>query len=254
MIILLAVIFFALFIMIGGERGAISMIALIGNIAVFIISIVAMSLGFPSIIVTIIACVFVNSITLIYQNGKNRKTKAAVLSVITVLLLLFPFAFWITRRMHIGGLNEITLLSDLKIYYSFNIKINMEMVCICMVIIGVLGAIMDTAVAVSSALFEVHRNNKNLTDKELFHSGISIGKDILGTTLNTLYFAYIGEALMLMLYMKKYNYSFMSFVNSEAFLQDFTCIVISAAGCMLIIPLSAFITEKIIKHDVDSPL
>lgn len=252
MIIMLAIIFFALFIIVGGERGAISMIALIGNIAVFLISIIAMSLGLPVILITIIACLFVNGTTLVYQNGKNKKTKAAVLSVVTVLAFLFPFTYWITKGMHIDGLNEIELLSDLKIYYSFNIKVNMEMVCISMVIIGVLGAIMDTAVAVSSALFEVHVNNPHLTDKELFHSGMSIGKDILGTTLNTLYFAYIGEALMLMLYMKKYNYSLMHFLNSEAFLQDFTCIVMSAVGCMIIIPLSAFITSKIIKHEVDS--
>lgn len=252
MIVILAIIFFALFMIVGGERGAISMIALIGNIGVFIISIIAMSFGLPPILVTIIACVFVNSLTLVYQNGKNKKTKAAVLSVLAVLAFLLPFVYWITKRMHIAGLNEITLLSDLKIYYSFNIKINMEMICISMVIIGVLGAIMDTAVAVSSALFEVYRNNRHLTEKELFKSGLSIGKDILGTTLNTLYFAYIGEALMLMLYMKKYNYSFLKFVNSEAFLQDFTCIVMSAVGCMLIIPLSALITTKIIKREVDS--
>ncbi|MDD2980179.1 MAG: YibE/F family protein [Hespellia sp.] len=248
MILILAIIFLILILVVGGDRGVISLLALCGNILVLLISVLAMTGGMPPILTTLAGGVLVNCITLLYQNGKNKKTFAAVLSVGIVILILVAAVFVIAGRMHISGLNEIELRSDFSSYYSFNISVSMNQVCISMIILGLLGAVMDTAVAISSAIYEVHDNNPHLTRAELYHSGIAMGKDVLATTLNTLYFAYIGEALMLLLYLQKYNYSVVGMLNSESFLQEFTCIMFSAIGCLIIIPLSAEISAWIFKE------
>lgn len=248
-IVILAVVFFLLMLLIGGERGAISFIALCGNIVALVIAILAMTAGFHPILITIAAVVAINAITLVYQNGRNIKTYAALMSVAALMIFLFVFVMILSNRMHLAGLNEIELQGDFPVYYSFNIHINMARVAVAMIIIGLLGAVMDTAVAVSSALYEVHRHTPSLTEQELFHSGIAIGKDILATTLNTLYFAYLGESLMLLLYLQKYDYSFVRMMNSKAFLQEFTCIMVSAIGCMIIIPLSAKISAKMFRGE-----
>ncbi|MGF0032974.1 YibE/F family protein [Bariatricus sp. SGI.154] len=248
MIFILAVVFFLLLLLVGGERGAVSLIALMGNILVFIAAVIAMSIGLPVILITILASIGVNSITILYQNGTNKKSAAALISVGIVMALLMCLVIWIGGRMHIGGLNEIELNSDLSLYYSFAIRVNMRKVCIAMIMIGLLGAVMDTAVAISSSLYEVYEHKPELTVSELFHSGITVGKDVLATTLNTLYFAYIGEALMLLLYLREYQYSLVSILNSKAFLQEFTCIMVSAIGCVLIIPISAQVTAKLLKE------
>ncbi|SHJ67823.1 YibE/F family protein [Hespellia stercorisuis] len=247
MILILAAIFFVLILLIGGERGAMSLIALCGNIIVFIAMILLMSSGIWPVLVTIAGSLFINGITLLYQNGRNKKTIAAVISVACVMLVLFVGVFLIGSRMHLNGLNEIELKGDLSMYYSFNIHIDMNMVCISLIIIGLLGAVMDTAVAISSAIYEVHVNNPSLSKKMLFRSGITMGRDVLATTLNTLYFAYIGEALMLFLYLQKYNYSVVQMINSKAFLQDFSCIMFSAIGCLIVIPLSAYVSSTMFK-------
>lgn len=248
MIGILAVVFIVLLLVVGGERGAVSFITLVGNILVFAVAVTAMVAGIQPVLVTIAASVGINCITILYQNGMNRKSVSALISVGIVMLLLLCFVFWIGGRMHIGGLNEIDMKSDMTLYYSFAVHVNMHTVCISMIIIGLLGAVMDTAVAISSSIYEVYEHRPELTVEELFHSGITMGKDVLATTLNTLYFAYIGEALMLLLYLREYEYSFLAMMNSKAFLQEFTCIMVSAAGCMLIIPISARVTAKIIKE------
>ena len=248
MIYILAAVFFLLLLIVGGDRGAVSLITLVGNMLVFLAAVVAMAARIHPILVTVAGSVAVNCITILYHNGTGKKSISALLSVGAVMLALLVFVFWIGGKMHIGGLNEIDMKSDLSLYYSFNIHVDMRMVCISMIIIGLLGAVMDSAVAISSSIYEVYDNNPDLGTKELFESGIAMGKDVMATTLNTLYFAYIGEALMLILYLRQYHYSLVSMLNAKAFLQDFACIVISAIGCILVIPVCAGITAKILKE------
>lgn len=248
MIMILAIVFVVLLAVVGGDRGIVSLISLAGNILVLMAAVIAMMMRINPILVTLAAGIVVNCITILYQNGKNAKSASALLAVAGVMAVLLLFVLWIGTRMQLDGLHEVDLQSDITIYYSFNIRVNMHLVCISMIIIGVLGALMDSAVAVSSAVYEVYGHNPQLTVKELFQSGINVGKDILTTTLNTLYFAYIGEALLLLLYLRAYKYSLVSVLNSKAFLQEFTCIMISAIGCVLVIPLSAWITAKMLKE------
>ena len=246
MIIVLAVIFVVLLVLIGGDRGVMSLIALCGNLLVLGIAVFAMTWGINVILVTYTASIVINCITIFYQNGKSEKTAAAFIAVIVIILLLSIPVFGISNGAHISGLNEIEMKSDYSVFYSFDIYVNMRMVSISMIIIGMIGAIMDTAVAVTSSVNEVYRHNPKLTQRELFCSGISIGRDILGTTLNTLYFAYIGEALMFIIYLRQYQYSVIKMINSKAFCADLISILFSGLGCILIIPLSALIMAKML--------
>lgn len=248
MIIILAVVFVVLLIAVGGDRGVVSLVTLVGNILTFLFSIYLMAAGINPIVITLIACLIISSITLFYQNQKNEKTKAAFISVVSVSLLLLIFMVLFLTKMDLYGLNEIEQQSELSLYYSFNIHINMELVLLTVVIICFIGAIMDTAMAVSSGVFEVHVNHPETGKEGLYKSGLSIGADILSTTLNTLFFAYCGEALIMFLYLIKYNYSVVKVLNSKAFLLNFTTIVMSAIGCVLIIPICAKITAIIIER------
>lgn len=244
MIKVLLIIFLILLLIIGGDRGVVSLISIAGNLVTFFVMIWLMAAGINPFIVTFAGCILVNSITLLYQNGKNIKTKAAFISVACIMALLLFIVIFFSSNMHIEGLNEIEMISEMSLYYSLITGVNMHSVSICMILIGLLGAVMDTAVSVSSGLYEV-ASTKKCSSKELFTSGMSIGKDILSTTVNTLYFAYIGEALMLLIYLKEYNYNFISILNSKAFLSDFTCIIFSMIGCLLIIPVTSYISSKI---------
>lgn len=84
-------------------------------------AVVAMAARIHPILVTMAGSVAVNCITILYQNGTGKKSISALLSVGAVMLALLVFVFWIGGKMHIGGLNEIDMKSDLSLYYSFNI-------------------------------------------------------------------------------------------------------------------------------------
>ena len=116
-----------------------------------------------------------------------------------------------------------------------------------MVIVGIVGAVIDSAMAVSSAVYEVSHKNPELTERELFASGLRMGGNIMGTTVNTLLFAGIGEALLMYLEMKELHYSFGQLLNSKAFFQMLFPMLMSAIGCVCVIPAAAWIMGNFAK-------
>lgn len=69
----------------------------------------------------------------------------------------------------------------------------MQKVMAAVVLLSTLGAVTDMALTVSTSLYEVKIHKPDMSNTELFQSGMQIGKSILGTTVNTLLFAYLGE-------------------------------------------------------------
>ncbi|WP_051280600.1 YibE/F family protein [Anaerovorax odorimutans] len=248
MIKILAIILVILLLVIGGERGAATLVSLFWNILILTVSIFVMGWGINPIIVTAVSSVLISNSTLFYQNGKNVKTIASFWSVLIVILLLFIVIYKMCYSANLRGLNEIIQNEDEVFGFSLDININMAKIAISMIIIGLIGAAIDSAIAVSSAVYEVYKNNRHLNVKELFASGIAIGRDILGTMVNTLYFAYIGESLMLFLLFKNFNYSILEMINSKAFFQGFASIIFSGIGCVVIIPITAIITSYLLKN------
>ena len=114
---------------------------------------------------------------------------------------------------------------------------------------SLLGAIMDTAMAITSSLFEFNEVKSEITIKELIKMGFNVGRDILGTTVNTLFFATIGETMMISILFMKNNYTFESVINSKEFFQNLFSLAISNIGCLLIIPISIFIGTYMLKGD-----
>ena len=85
-------------------------------------------------------------------------------------------------------------------------KLVYQLVFLAGMFIGSLGAVMDVAISISAALFELYRKNPDISIQKLKASGIAIGKDIMGTMTNILLFAYVSGAMpILILYIKNYS-------------------------------------------------
>lgn len=230
-----------LMIVVGGKRGFKSFISLILNFILLLITFYLISIGFNPIIVTVVLSIITIYVILFFVNGKNIKTICSFKSVVIVYVLLMFMIMFITMISRIGGFG-IEQLDDIYMF-SYDIDINMVNVAISLVLIGLIGAITDTSIAISSALHEVYNNNLTMNRKELYLSGISIGKDILGTTVNTLLFAFLGEFLALILWFKSLSYTLNQVINSKVAAAEIIKILFSNIGCILVIPITAYITS-----------
>ena len=62
------------------------------------------------------------------------------------------------------------------------------------------GAIAEAAMAIAAGLTGIFRERPDLSDNRLMQSGMEIGKQIIGTTLNTLFFGFFGGLLALFIW------------------------------------------------------
>lgn len=243
---ILLIILFLLMIYIDFKRGIKLFLSLIFNFLILMVIFYLIAIGFNPIICSLLGCFLISYIILYFVNGENLKTKASLKSITIVLLILALLIFTMTNISRIAGFG---IESYEEIYmFSFDVKIDFTSIAISLILISLIGATVDSSIAISSALYEVYENNKHLSKKELFLSGMNIGKDILCTTSNTLLFAFLGDFMTLLILFYKSNYTFLEVINAKTFCAEFIKILFSAIGCLLVIPITSFIiTNSILK-------
>ena len=242
MILTLSIILFILMTVIGKKRGLKAFITLYLNYFAFIMGLILILFGLNPIIVALTISLLVSITILFVLNGYNEKTRAALISVIITLLIMAFIIYLFGYHSNINGF-AIEEAEELGLY-SMNINMNMTNICIAVILMGLIGSITDTAIAIASPIYEIHANNKKIAPKELFKSGMNIGKDILGTTINTLFFAFISTFMGFYIWYQ--NISPLHLVNYKGFASEFIRIMCSGLGCVIIIPIAALISTLII--------
>lgn len=107
--------------------------------------------------------------------------------------------------------------------------------------IASLGAVMDVAVSILSALREVAHASKKPERAGLFRSGMNMGQDMIGTMSNTLIFAFTGGALATMLVFYSYGVQFHQLFNSDYLAVELAQGLCSTAAVILTVPTAAAI-------------
>lgn len=240
-LVLLAGLLFVLMAIIGGNKGIRSFIALFLNFGVIILSVFFMN--DPSInpvFITLVACVLISCINLFYINEVNKTTKTAFLATILTTIVLVIFIALITNSAMIQGFGEEE--TEEMGMFSFYIGLDFVKIAVSVIIMSTIGAITDAAIAIASPMREMHFHHPTIARKELFRFGLSIGRDILGTSTNTLFFAFFGSYLALLIWFKDLSYSFGEIINSKVFSSEMITICCAAIGVTLVIPITAWIT------------
>ena len=244
MILTLSIILFILLIITGGKRGIKTFISFYVSFALICLYVILMGLGANAIIASIIISVMAILLMLFLINGNNIKTLSSLISILIVVSLVLVLCIIVVKVSHISGYSADTIETVGGFNYDINYK--MYKVFIGIFLLSIIGTITDTSISVSSALYEVYDNNRALSRKELFLSGMNIGKDILSTTINTLYFAVVINFIGLFLWHNTSNIAFI--INYKAFAVDIINLLICFIASVLIIPITAYISSYMYKR------
>lgn len=249
-LILLAGILFVLMVVIGGSKGARSFISLFLNFAVIFLTVFfLMTPQANPIIVTLIACIIISCITLFYINDVNSKTVTAFIATMITIAIMFSLIYFITKHAMIQGFGEEEA-EEIRIF-SLYIGIDFIQISTAVIIMSTIGAITDVAISITSPMWEIYRHHPNLRRSELFSSGMTIGKDILGSNTNTLFFAFIGGYMALLIWFKDLAYSFGDIINSKIFSAEMMMILCAGIGIAIITPISAWINAMYLIYQRD---
>ena len=100
---------------------------------------------------------------------------------------------------------------------------------------------MDVGMSIASSLDEIKIKNPTITYKELFTSGMNIGRDAISTMTNTLILAYVGGAITLILLFMASNVSFVDIMNKETIAQEIVSAIAGSMGVVYTVPITAFV-------------
>ncbi|MBE6025591.1 MAG: YibE/F family protein [Clostridiales bacterium] len=241
------ILFFIAVVIIGGRTGLKSMIGLVFTIlCLFTILIPVILKGAPPIISTFVICAYIALVCFTILGGVHRKTISAFLGTVsgTFLAMIFGLAAQFFAKIDGYRLGDAEPLLQLK--YIDATAINIRGLMTASIIICALGAVMDVAMSISSALEEVHAANPSLKRKDLFKSGMNIGRDMVGTMTNTLILAFLGSEFALIIFIYSRGLTFYHLFSTAFVSMETISGIASSIGMVLAIPLTALIASTLI--------
>lgn len=237
-------IFFVLLAILGGKKGIGALIGLLFTLScIWFILIPAIITGLPVIPVTVIVIGVTSAGALLLLNGLSRKTFCAVLGCFIGVLTAGIIAALVGAITPINGFN-MTEAENL-ILYGADKGLKISGLLVCGVLISALGAVMDVALGIASSVNELRINNPKATAKELFKSGMNIGKDAMGTMANTLILAFAGSSLNMLILVQTYDIPFRQLINTDYICIEIIQSISGAVGILLTVPIVALISAAV---------
>ena len=105
-------------------------------------------------------------------------------------------------------------------------------------IIGALGVLDDVCVAQASAVFELKAANPALRGWDLFERAMNIGRDHIASTVNTLFLAYAGAALPLLIILSLQTEPVSILLNREFLATEIVRTLVGSIGIVASVPLT----------------
>ncbi|TMU88366.1 YibE/F family protein [Bacillus sp. BHET2] len=230
MIITLAFIFFLL--VVGKKQGLFSLITLGINALIlsYALDVYLNSQNVSLLIACSVGVIVFTLVSLLLVNGFNEKTYAAVVATLICTFTTLLISYIAVTFTNGKGLRYEEMQFLTRPY---------QLVFMAGILVGCLGAVMDVAITLSSSIFGLYEKNPDISIKALRKSGFDIGKDIMGTMTNILFFVYISGGIpMLILYFK--NASPLGFTLSMNLSLEMTRALSGGIGIVLAIPIGIF--------------
>ncbi|HWP52412.1 MAG TPA: YibE/F family protein [Clostridia bacterium] len=191
----------------------------------------------------ILTCAFIIIMTLLIVNGANKKSLCSAIGCFSGILVSGALTLFADHFLQLTGMVDEESLF-LK-YLIDDYTIDLKAIIFAAILIGAVGAIMDVAISLSSALYEVYEATPDCPPAAIIRSGMTIGRDIMGTMSNTLVLAYIGGSLSLTLLLMAYSSSLLGLLNREMIIVEVLQALVGSFGLLLTIPLTSAVCATI---------
>lgn len=233
---------------IGGKRGLYSVISLVFTfISILWFFLPAIYRGWSPILAAIVVVVLTTLVTMYLVGGFTAKATAAVLGTILGVLAAGVLAWIFGKITHVTGYN----VSDIEnlIYVQEQTGIRVGELLFAGILIAALGAVMDVSMSISSTLQELHEQNPTMTTRQLFRSGMTVGRDMMGTMSNTLILAFAGGSINTIVMFYAYDYEYLQLINLFDMAIEIIQGISASMGVILTVPFVSCIGAwLIVKH------
>ncbi len=225
---------------IGGKQGIKGCLGLVFTFfCVIFVYLPLVYLRFSPFWAAVFICFLTTLVTMYLIGGPTKKTCAATLGTLAGVVLAGLSAWCFSKASGISGYN-VSDIETLMTLWNTN-RIQVGGLLFSGLLISCLGATMDVAMSISSAIDEIYKQNASLSRKELFKAGMRVGRDMMGTDSNTLILSFAGSSVSTLLLDYAYDLPYQQIINSNnigiAIMQGLA----GSFGIVLSVPLTVLI-------------
>lgn len=235
MVTLVFAVFAAAVLLVGRWHGLRSLVGLAISLVLITRFVVpAVVAGRQPLAVASVGAMAVMLVTLYLAHGRSLKTTTAVLGTAAALGLT------VVLGAAAAGLTKLTgLSSEDALFAQASIAgLNLRGLVLAGLVIGALGVLDDVTVAQASTVFALHEADPAQSPSTLFRRGMSVGRDHIASTVNTLVLAYAGASLPLLLLFSTGGAPVTQLLNSEFLAGEIVKTLVGSVGLIAAVPLT----------------
>lgn len=235
----LFIIFIFTLIAVGGFKGLRSLISLIFTFAVVVEYIIPQILsGANPFMVTLLGSFLIILAIIYITDGFQQISHIAVISIFISLILTIILSWIFTSITKLSGFSseETSFLISMG-----SSVVNFRGLLLAGIIIGTLGVLDDVVISQITAVEQIIASNPTQRKKEVFSKAYKIGVAHISSMTNTLFLAYAGVSLPLLLLFISGDSAFSDWgqiVNNEAIATEIVRTIIGSIGLILAVPIS----------------
>lgn len=193
--------------------------------------------GYSPVLMSILTVMVIATLSLLLLNGFSRKTYIALLAVAAGVLLSALFFVIISAVLSLSGYN-IGEAEEL-ILVSRETGLKIAEVLFAGVLLSSLGAVMDISISIAASMYEVSERQTGISARELFRSGMTIGRDMIGAMSMTLILAFVGSALAMLLSLIAYGTKLDQVLSSDYVAVEVVHGITGSLAVIVAVPITA---------------
>ena len=238
---------------IGGRQGFNSAIALVFTFVCIVFLFLPMIYrGISPVLAAAAVAVLTTFVTMYLIGGLSSKSITSMIGTVAGVGISAVVAVVFGKIAGNSGYNDSDIEQLEYVGQMTNVRIGELLYA--GILISALGAVMDVAMSVASTISEIHFRNPQLSRKELFTSGIRVGKDMMGTMSNTLILAFTGSSINTLVFMYVYGYGIVQITNMYSIGIEIIQGIASTMGVILTVPIVSVISAWHLKCSFGSSL
>jgi uncharacterized membrane protein len=228
----------------GGKRGLRSVIGILFTMSGIIFLFIPMLYrGYSPISASVGLVIITSFVTLSLLGGAKAKTLSAFLGTLAGMTISGAFLALSLAAMHLSGYN--TGESDILIQLANVTHMKSGELLFAAIFISSFGAVVDIAISIASAIWEIYITNRSTNVKNLFKSGMNVGRDMMGTMANTLIIAFTGASLNLLILLRTMDVQYNQLLNTNLIGIYIIEIISGSIAVILTVPLVSIISAKL---------
>jgi uncharacterized membrane protein len=227
---------------VGGWQGVRALVALGLTIAVILKIILPLILqGVPPLPMAVVGATGITAATILLTEGWGKGSAAAILGTAGSLSVAGLIAAAVTAAAQFTYTS-----SDLAyIVTQGGSGLDLRGILLAAVILGSLGVLDDVTVTQAVVVDELS-DRGGLEGRELFHSALGIGRSHIGATVNTLFLAYVGASLPLLVVLLINNQPTALIWNNEEIATEIVRTLAGSLGIVAAVPLTTFVATLLV--------